>query len=95
MALNTTLFKRWVSGETFTANAYVYERDLIIAQVNILSALIEGNGAAIDLTVDGLTANSISLGGETITSFEEAGTKIYFETLPENAKVDTLFVDYD
>ena len=94
MAAITNL-RKWRNGEVFNARDYVYERDAVIAQVNRLSALIEGDGAAIDLTVDGLTANSISLGGETITSFEEAGTKIYFETLPENAKVDTLFVDYD
>ena len=94
MAAITNL-RKWRNGEVFNARDYVYERDAIIAQVNRLSALIEGDGEAIDLTVDGLTANSISLGGQTITSFAEAGTKIYFETLPENAKVDTLFVDYD
>jgi len=35
------------------------------------------------------------MGGQTITSFEEAGTKIYYETLPSEAQVDSLFIDYD
>lgn len=44
MAINTSLLKRWVSGETFTARAYVYERDLIVAEVNrIANVLEEGN----------------------------------------------------
>ena len=94
MATITNL-RKWKNGEVFNARDYVYERDAIIAQVNRLSALIEGDGAAIDLTVNSLTANSISLGGQTITNFEEAGTKIHFETLPENAKIDTLFISYD
>jgi hypothetical protein len=87
--------KKWRNGEIFNARDYVYERDLIITQVNRLSALIEGDGAAIDLTVDGLTTNSITLNGETITNFQEAGTKIYYETLPEEPKQDSLFIDYD
>jgi hypothetical protein len=94
MAAITNL-RKWKNGEVFNARDYVYERDAIITQVNRLSALVEGDGAAIDLTVDGLTANSISLGGETITNFEEAGTKIHFETLPSSAKVDSLFISYD
>ena len=94
MAAITNL-RKWRNGEVFNARDYVYERDAIIAQVNRLSALIEGDGEAIDLTVDGLTANSISLGGESITTFEEAGTKIHFETLPSSAKPDSLFISYD
>lgn len=90
-----TNLRKWKNGEILNARDYVYERDAIVAQVNRLTALIEGDGAAIDLTVDGLTANSISLGGQTIESFEEAGTKIYYETLPVGAKVDSLFISYD
>jgi hypothetical protein len=94
MAAITNL-RRWKNGEVFNARDYVYERDVIVAQVNRLTALIEGDGEAIDLTVDGLTANSITLDGQTITNFEEAGTKIHFETLPSSAKTDSLFISYD
>jgi hypothetical protein len=94
MAAITNL-RRWKNGEVFNARDYVYERDVIVAQVNRLTSLIEGDGEAIDLTVDGLTANSITLDGQTITNFEEAGTKIHFETLPSSAKTDSLFISYD
>jgi hypothetical protein len=79
MAAITNL-RKWKNGEVFNARDYVYERDAIITQVNRLSALIEGDGAAIDLTVDGLTTNSITLSGETITNFEDAGTKVVLST---------------
>ena len=58
MALNTTLFKRWVSGETFTANAYVYERNLIIAEVNRLAGLINGSS---DLSVNSILVNGVDI----------------------------------
>lgn len=90
-----TNLRKWKNGEILNARDYVYERDVIIAQVNRLTSLVEGDGEAIDLTVDGLTANSITLDGQTITSFEEAGTKIYYETLPAGAKKDSLFISYD
>jgi hypothetical protein len=62
MALNTTLFKRWVSGETFTANAYVYERDLIIAEVNrIANILEEGNFEFNSVTTNTLVVNEIQI----------------------------------
>jgi hypothetical protein len=79
MAAITNL-RKWRNGEVFNARDYVYERDAIIAQVNRLSALIEGDGEPIDLTVDGLTANSISLGGQTITNFREVGTKTFLQS---------------
>lgn len=41
MAVNTSLLKRWVTGETFTARAYVYERDLIVEEVNRIANLLE------------------------------------------------------
>jgi hypothetical protein len=89
MAAITNL-RKWKNGEIFNARDYVYERDAIITQVNRLSALIEGDGAAVNLTVEGLTTNSITLGGQTITSFEEAGIQTYLQnTEPE------VFLDGD
>jgi asparagine N-glycosylation enzyme membrane subunit Stt3 len=75
-----TNLRKWKNGEVFNARDYVYERDTIITQVNRLSALIEGDGAAVNLTVEGLTTNSITLAGQTITNFEEAGTKVTLTT---------------
>lgn len=88
-------FKRWRNGEIFNARDYVYERDIIVNELNRLSALLEGSGTPGNWTVNALAANSITMGGQTITSFEEAGTKIYYETLPSDVKADSLFIDYD
>lgn len=88
--------RQWKNGEVFNARDYVYERNLIIAEINRLSALVgDSQSGTINLTVNALTANSMTMGGRTITTFEEAGTKIYYETLPESPLVDSLFVDYD
>ena len=84
--------RRWRNGETFTARDYMYEREQIIAEVNRLAGLLTGDT---DLDVNSLTTKSITMGGRTITSFEDAGTKIYYETLPASPIVDSLFVDYD
>lgn len=88
--------KRWKNGEIFNARDYVYERDLIIAQINRLSTLVgDSSGMVVDLNVNNLNADSITLNGETITNFQEAGTKIYYETLPQTPTVDSLFIDYN
>ena len=83
--------RRWRNGEVFTARDYMYEREEIVAEVNRLAGLFTGDT---DLTVNSLTTSSITMGGETITSFQDAGTKIHYETL-SNPKVDDLFIDYD
>ena len=89
-------FKRWRNGETFNARDYVYERDTIVNQVNRLSALLGDTSSSTNLVVGSLTAtNTITLGGQTISNFEDAGTKIYYESIPDSAAVDSLFVDYD
>ena len=87
-------FRQWRNGEVFNANDYVYERNTIVNQLNRLTAMLEGSGTPVDLTVDGLTVTSISIGGETFTNLSDAGTKIHYETLSD-PKVDDLFIDYD
>jgi len=88
-------FRQWRNGEVFNASNYVYERNTIVNQLNRLTAILEGSGTPVDLTVAGLTATSITMGGETITSFADArGTTIHYETL-SNPAVDDLFIDYD
>ena len=90
--------RKWRNGEIFNARDYVYERDLIIAQVNRLSTIVGDTQLAsgnVNLAVNDLSANSLTLNGETITNFQEAGTKIYYETLPQTPTVDSLFIDYD
>ena len=88
-------FRQWRNGEVFNANDYVYERNTIVNQLNRLTTMLEGSGTPVDLTVDELTASSITLGTETVTTFADlGGTKIHYETL-SNPKVDDLFIDYD
>lgn len=75
MAINTSLLKRWVSGETFTANAYVYERDLIVEEVNrIANILEEGNFEFNSVTTNTLVVNEIQItrnGNLTYTGTDE------------------------
>ena len=63
--------KQWRNGEVFNARDYVYERNIIVAEINRLEGLFTGSS---DLSV-----SSITMGGERITSFAEVGTKIYYE----------------
>jgi hypothetical protein len=71
--------KRWRNGEIFNARDYVYERDTVIAQVNRLSALLEGTSTPVDLTVDNITASSITMGPKTINNFNELGINSYLD----------------
>ena len=48
MALNLNDFTNWVNGQSFTAEDYVYERNLIIAYVNTLPTLEDFTGGALD-----------------------------------------------
>jgi hypothetical protein len=92
-------FKRWRNGEVFNARDYVYERDTIVNQVNRLSALIGDTGSSTNLTVATLNAtDSITLGGETITSFEEAGTKVTLSTSQPTANdgsTGEVWIEYE
>lgn len=72
MAINKNLLTRWVAGQTFTARDYIYERDLIIDEVNRVGGLVDdllaGEG---DLTVNSLTINDsidLNVSGFTINN---------------------------
>lgn len=79
--------RQWRNGEVFNARDYVYERNILIAEINRLEGLFTGNS---DISV-----NSITIGGQTFTTLADTGgTKIHYETL-SNPKVDDLFIDYD
>lgn len=93
MAIPT--LKRWLNGQTFSARDYVYERDLIIAEVNRLANILGAGTPEADITVNSVSTNSITMGGQTITSFQDAGTKVYYENLPVSPIADSLFIDYD
>jgi len=58
--------RRWRNGEIFNARDYVYERDLIVNEVNRLAGLLTGDS---DLDV-----NSITIGPHTITDDDTHGT---------------------
>jgi hypothetical protein len=60
--------KKWRNGEIFNARDYIYERDLIVSQLNRLTAFLG----------DGL--------GKPV---------IHYETLPNSAVKNDLFIDYD
>ena len=42
MAINRASFKNWVAGQTFTARAYVYERGLILDELERLGLVYDG-----------------------------------------------------
>lgn len=88
MAISPNLLTRWVAGQTFTARDYIYERDLIIEEINRVGGLVDdllaGQG---DLTVDSLTINEsidLNVSGFTINSepFEKfvRGNAVYSST---------------
>lgn len=73
--------RQWKNGEVFNARDYVYERNLIIAEINRLSALVgDSQSGTINLTVNALTANSMTMNGRTITDFAEAGNKTFLSS---------------
>lgn len=82
--------RQWRNGEVFNARDYVYERNLILAQVNRLTSILGDGG-----TPGAISVSSITMGGQTITSFQDVATKVYYENLPGTPIVDSLFIDYD
>lgn len=42
MAINRALFTNWIAGQTFTARAYVYERKLILDELDRLATIARG-----------------------------------------------------
>jgi len=61
--------KQWRNGEVFNARDYVYERNIIIAEINRLEGLFTGNS---DINV-----TSITMGGRTINNFNQLGNNSY------------------
>ena len=82
--------RQWRNGEVFNARDYVYERNLILAQVNRLTSILGDGG-----TPGAITVSSITMDGKTITNFSGIGPKIHYETLPSDATVDDLFISYE
>lgn len=87
--------RQWKNGEVFNARDYVYERNLIIAEINRLSALVgDSQSGTINLTVNALTANSMTMNGRTITDFAEAGNRTFLsDTQPNNLLNGDLWFD--
>jgi hypothetical protein len=87
-------FRQWRNGEVFNAHNYVYERNTIVNQLNRLTAILEGSGTPVDLTVDELTANSMTMNGRTITDFADAGNKTFLSsTQPTDLRDGDLWFD--
>jgi len=42
MAINRASFTNWIAGQTFTARAYVYERSLILDELDRLASIVKG-----------------------------------------------------
>ena len=42
MAINRALFTNWIAGQTFTARAYVYERGLILDELERIGNIVNG-----------------------------------------------------
>lgn len=88
--------RQWRNGEVFNARDYVYERNVLIAEINRLEGIFTGNSNlnVTSVTTNSVSTSSITIGGETFTNLSDAGTKIHYETLSD-PKVDDLFIDYD
>lgn len=72
MAIGPNELTRWLAGQTFTARDYLYERDIIVEEINRLGGLVDdllsGQG---DLTVTSLTINGtvdLNVSGFTINN---------------------------
>ena len=88
--------KVWKNGEVFNARDYVYERNLIISQLNRVTALIgdSTSSTTVDLSVNSLTANSMTMNGRTITDFADAGNKTFLsDTTPSDWRDGDLWFD--
>lgn len=75
----------WRNGEVFNARDYVYERDLLVAQINRVTALIgDSSGSSdINLTVNRLTATELVLNGGDLNDFIR-GQAVYSVITPAN-----------
>ena len=78
-----TALRRWRNGEVFTARDYMYEREEIVAEVNRLAGLLTG---ASDLSVNSLTANSITVNGQSLDDVVR-GQAVYTGTVEPTDEV--------
>lgn len=61
-------FRQWRNGEIFNARDYIYERNAITTEINRIAALLTAQS---DLTLNKITLSELSLGGVTISSFDD------------------------
>lgn len=91
-----TNLRRWKNGEIFNARDYVYERDLIVSQLNLLSTLlgetVAGEGDGVNLTVNKLTANEIILNGGDLNDFIR-GKALYTGDEPTDSEQGDIWFD--
>ena len=70
--------RQWRNGEVFNASDYVYERNLILAQVNRLTSILGDGG-----TPGAITVSSITMAGKTRSYF---GAEVFYDDdLPAEA----------
>lgn len=69
-----TNLKKWKNGEVFNARDYVYERDAILAQLNRLTLLLEGNqeGDGINIAVDQISIGDLNVNVNSRTGLLQA-----------------------
>lgn len=71
--------RQWRNGEVFNARDYVYERNLIVAELNRLTSIFSGLGNTTnarfnDVTVNRLYAEELILDGGTLNQYLNGAT---------------------
>lgn len=84
--------RRWQNGEIFNARDYVYERDLIISELNRLTNILAGSDQAVNLTVNRLTAQEIILNGGDLNEYIR-GQAVYTGLTPTDAENGDLWFE--
>lgn len=84
--------RQWQNGEVFNARDYVYERNLIVGELNRLTNILAGNDTQINLSVNRLTATEIILNGGTLDDYIR-GAAAYTETEPTDAATNDLWFE--
>ena len=84
--------RQWQNGEVFNARDYVYERNLIVSELNRLTNILAGSDSAINLTVNKLTATEIVLNGGSLDDYIR-GQAVYTTTQPTDAVSNDLWFE--
>lgn len=91
--------KKWKNGEIFNARDYVYERDLLVAQINRLSNLVGdvAPGTPVNVYTTNLDSESISLNNVTITDWNDLGQTFISTNEPTagNGKDGNFWIVYE